>query len=139
MDATARRMHVERLARAHDITLEIVTDERQCQAREGERTIATLDPSTELGYFVALHELGHLAGNNLYDGFLALFGVTPEMLDVEAEAWWWALDHALAPPSAETAGRCLSYFQSYALEVPTTTAAASRVQRLLLDRVKTPQ
>ncbi len=58
----------------------------------------------QVSYFVALHELGHLAAR----GNRSL-----PQLEAEAQAWRWALDHALVAPTDHTRARIRTYLRSY--------------------------
>jgi hypothetical protein len=58
----------------------------------------------QVSYFVALHELGHLAAR----GNRSL-----HQLEAEAQAWRWALDHALIAPTQHTRARIRTYLRSY--------------------------
>jgi hypothetical protein len=58
----------------------------------------------QVSYFVALHELGHLVAR----GNRSL-----PQLEAEAQAWRWALDHALVAPTEHTRARIRTYLRSY--------------------------
>lgn len=51
-------------------------------------------------YWTALHELGHIACQSKgIDAISAMFGLWPSwMVETEAEAWAWALDHSAFRP-----------------------------------------
>lgn len=48
-------------------------------------------------YWVALHELGHIAHEHSGMGMLSFYGADLQVTEQEAEAWTWALDHAGLP------------------------------------------
>lgn len=106
-----RSVHVDELADELGVVV------RREQARGAIRK-AIFDPelprilvggiNTDTDYFTALHELGHHA--------LSDYG--PErLLEEEADAWQWAIEHAPFPPSAQVKrrmGECLRLYSESA-------------------------
>lgn len=70
----------------------------------GRRLIVTYGINTQRDYFIALHELGHIANAPQ----------SPKLLEREANAWQWALDNALVEPSLLTKGKIAEWLGSYA-------------------------
>lgn len=54
-------------------------------------------------YFVALHEIGHIVGR----------GRSARKLEVEANAWAWALSHAVRPPTVRVCNSIGEALRSY--------------------------
>ncbi len=103
--------HVASLAHAHGIEVEIAPV-RRARAYRGQPSrgraprIRIPEIRGQITYFVALHEIGHLAspGNR-----------SLRQLEAEADAWAFALEHALVEPTAATAKRLHAHLLSYAL------------------------
>jgi hypothetical protein len=85
--------HVSQLCREHGI--ELVGSSQRGRAirwRGGRREIAIPPIKGQVSYFVALHEIGHLVGR----------GRSAPRLEAEANAWLWALEHAIVEPTEAT-------------------------------------
>jgi hypothetical protein len=103
------RHHVASLAHAHGIEVEVAAV-RRARAYRGQPSrgraprIRIPEIRSQITYFTALHELGHLVspGNR-----------SLRQLEAEADAWRFALDHALVRPSPATAARLHAYLLSY--------------------------
>lgn len=66
-------------------------------------------------YFTALHEIGHAAHFNSIqdDGPYLVLPTASERLAQEAEAWKWALDNAIIPPTQAVRRRIGKALASY--------------------------
>lgn len=103
------RAHVASLAKTHGIEVEVAAV-RRARAYRGQPSrgraprIRIPEIRSQITYFTALHELGHLVspGNR-----------SLRQLEAEADAWRFALEHALVPPSKATAARLHAYLLSY--------------------------
>jgi hypothetical protein len=98
--------HVAILCREHGIRRTVA--EGRGRASVGERHIQHPPIRTEMAYFVALHEIGHI--------FVGLEGTR---LEREAAAWDWALRAALVKPHYSTRQRicaCLIRYLARAQE-----------------------
>ena len=85
--------HVAQLCREHGIELIGSSSRgRAIRWRGGKREIAIPPIKGQVSYFVALHEIGHLVGR----------GRSAPRLEAEANAWLWALDHAIVEPTPAT-------------------------------------
>jgi hypothetical protein len=85
--------HVAQLCREHGIELIGSSSRgRAIRWRGGRREIAIPPIKGQVSYFVALHEIGHLVGR----------GRSAPRLESEANAWLWALDHAIVEPTPAT-------------------------------------
>jgi hypothetical protein len=102
------RQQVLELAEAHGI--EVLNGSGRGRAYRGAPTkgraarIRVPEIRGQVSYFVALHELGHLVAR----GNRSL-----PQLEAEAQAWRWALDHALVEPTETTRARIRTYLRSY--------------------------
>lgn len=72
------------------------------------RLIVTYGINTQQDYFIALHELGHIANEPQ----------SPKLLEREANAWQWALDNALVEPSLLSKAKMAEWLGSYEGEKP---------------------
>ena len=63
----------------------------------------------ELNYFVLLHELGHCA-----NGHDRSPKTPADEIDMEGQAWDWALDNCLTPPSPDTCAHIRDALKHYA-------------------------
>lgn len=70
-------------------------------------------PTDPVAYFVALHELGHLAIDELQDGTGFVRRARCGKLDHEARAWLWALNTALIEPTIEVWDDIIASVDSY--------------------------
>ena len=105
----SRTGHMRALAREHDVKYRCDRRSPPSQRRvRGEAYYAKRylllhtqgqDIEDEETYFVALHELAHVVLDHNPRGPFAW----ANRLEAEAEAWCWALEHALHPPSRWTA------------------------------------
>lgn len=94
--------HVEQLA--HDHLIRIIY--RNGRARAWSDGLIRIKPVTgPVTYFVALHEIGHIAT----DGFSR----DGERLNDESRAWEWALDNSLIEPSEADMRRIRTRLESY--------------------------
>jgi hypothetical protein len=99
---------VHELAEAHGI--EVLNGSGRGRAYRGAPTrgraarIRVPEIRGQVSYLVALHELGHLVAR----GNRSL-----PQLEAEAQAWRWALDHALVEPTETTRARIRTYLRSY--------------------------
>jgi hypothetical protein len=98
----------ERLGARH-IRIEVL--EGSYSTRDPEPRIVTPPVKDALTYWVALHELGHLACE--HEPHADFFGVSTRTLEKEGEAWLWALENAREPMQPDTAARCVSFLQTY--------------------------
>ena len=93
------------------------------------------DTEDEEAYFVALHELAHIVQRQAECGGGAQGATADCVVEYEAEAWCWALDHALHQPSTDVAeslrGMLWSYWERYR---GLTGAHFRRAGRLLGDK-----
>jgi len=102
------RRQVLDLAAAHGIEVLIGSGRgrayRGAPARGRAARIRVPEIRGQVSYFVALHELGHLVAR----GNRSL-----PQLEAEAQAWRWALEHALLEPTETTRARIRTYLRSY--------------------------
>lgn len=85
--------HVAQLCREHGVELIGASSRgRAIRWRGGRREIAIPPIRGQVSYFVALHEMGHLVGR----------GRSAPRLEAEANAWLWALEHAIVEPTPAT-------------------------------------
>lgn len=106
--------------------------------------ISECDGSEEW-YFKALHEVGHIACRHGQRSALENFEyyslsiVSEHMLECEAEAWLWALDHACGQPSLPTRRMIARCFGSYARDARDAgPLAVALVERVTGERVAIP-
>jgi hypothetical protein len=87
------RLHVEELCDAHAIAVEGNSRRGRAIRYRGGKLAARLpEVKGQVTYFVCLHELGHLVGR----------GRSAPRLEAEANAWLWALQHAIVEPTSAT-------------------------------------
>lgn len=107
--------HISELCARMQVTRITVSAIEQSYSKSGERVIGTLaDIGDELTYYVALHELGHIARGHRGRGSADIFnGTSRATLRKEGQAWLWAFEHAECklPPAA--ARRGLEFLHSY--------------------------
>ena len=85
--------HVEDLCREHGIELAGASSRGRAIRWRGGRLEISIPPIRgQVSYFIALHEIGHLVGR----------GRSAPRLESEANAWLWALDHAVVDPTPAT-------------------------------------
>ena len=85
--------HVEDLCREHGIELAGASSRGRAIRWRGGRLEISIPPIRgQVSYFIALHEIGHLVGR----------GRSAPRLESEANAWLWALDHAVVEPTPAT-------------------------------------
>jgi hypothetical protein len=84
--------HVEDLCREHGIELVGASSRVAPSAGRAAGSIAIPPIRGQVSYFIALHEIGHLVGR----------GRSAPRLESEANAWLWALDHAVVEPTTAT-------------------------------------
>lgn len=85
--------HVEDLCREYGIDLAGASSRgRAIRWRGGKLEISIPPIRGQVSYFIALHEIGHLVGR----------GRSAPRLESEANAWLWALDHAVVEPTPAT-------------------------------------
>jgi hypothetical protein len=85
--------HVEDLCREHGIELAGASSRGRAIRWRGGRLGISIPPIRgQVSYFIALHEIGHLVGR----------GRSAPRLESEANAWLWALDHAVVEPTPAT-------------------------------------
>jgi hypothetical protein len=137
-DLNSRRAHVQRLVTEHGIGWEeaaIPFLEAEGSIDPAERFIRTPIVDTEIAYFTALHEIGHVVLD------LPSFGPgesdeEPErrLYSNEASVWEWALDEAEAPPSLDAA-QTIDFTLLSDEPAPSRADAVQRVRRKL-DEVR---
>jgi hypothetical protein len=93
-----------------DTTLRVATS----YSYADKRMICLPELEDELSYFASLHELGHAHFHHGGSGS----GRRVMIVDSEAEAWEWGLDHALHEPQPETTQMCLWALSSYMRSTP---------------------
>jgi len=98
------QQHIEQLARQLGAHIKYEENEYGGALTGSSNTqtgVLTLSPWTEkfdaMQYWIALHELGHLAHNHIGSALLAFTGRKEQITRQEAEAWTWALDHSAFP------------------------------------------
>ena len=94
--------HIQRLCRQHDVHI----SERKAGggwARKRARTISIRPVKTERTYIIALHEIGHIIGNNR----------SGRRLEQEAAAWDFVLEQATLPLSHASYAFMLRCLNSY--------------------------
>lgn len=105
----AWRDHVEALGREHGITVRrLAPAEKNVKAYTG--VVLVRGINTQINYFEALHELGHVVLGHSGGRMAA------NCLEKEAEAWEWAVTHAIVPPSVRTRrdiGNCLRRYRDH--------------------------
>jgi hypothetical protein len=100
-NAQAMAAHVAALAEHHGVEIQHYTGGGVAYPSERRVSIRPVKgPST---YFVALHELGHIVGR----------GRSARKLEAEANAWAWALDVAIRPPTRAVRRQIASCLQRY--------------------------
>jgi len=57
---------------------------------------------SDIGYWVAMHEIGHCLGVN-----------SEHQLNKEVNAWQWAFHNSIIPPTPQALRRILAYVSSY--------------------------
>lgn len=92
--------HVRLLAKQHEVTT--VFRPGSSFGSHTYKTIWTPKPNGYTTYFTALHELGH-----------AILDPHEAALLDEAQAWHWALDHALFPLTPGARNSIKRFFTSY--------------------------
>lgn len=85
------------------------------------------DYDAQGAYFAALHELGHIA--HQHRGKAEMH----RLLDTEAEAWQWAIDHAAEPMSAASAEQALISLEAYYRHYPEGREFATATYHDLCD------
>lgn len=100
-EAMTRGQHIAVLCREHGIRRSV--SEARGRARVKERWIQHPPIRSEMAYFVALHEIGHI--------MVGIDGMT--RLEREAAAWDWALDNALVLPHYSTRQRICACLVRY--------------------------
>jgi hypothetical protein len=112
------RRDVESLAAAHGATVKYDRDaepratwDRIVAGRAAKASVTVPPIETPTDYYVALHELGHIAN-------AALDSARPERGDLytEARAWAWALGNAAVSPSRRTWQTMYRYWITYVLD-----------------------
>jgi hypothetical protein len=89
----ALEAHVAELCEQHGIALAGASRRgRATRWRGGRLEISIPEIRGQVSYFIALHEIGHLVGR----------GRSAPRLESEANAWLWALDHAVVEPTPAT-------------------------------------
>jgi hypothetical protein len=110
--------HFATLARSHNVRVEHVATWSDCRAvamLPFERPTVRIRPITsQLAYFAAMHELGHVAcRHNFASAALKRKGNRAATYAIEAEAWDWAHDHACIVASRPVAAQCARWLASY--------------------------
>jgi len=96
--------HVEDLCREHGIELAGASSRGRAIRWRGGRLEISIPPIRgQVSYFIALHEIGHLVGR----------GRSAPRLESEANAWLWALDHAVVEPTPATLRSISRRLRSY--------------------------
>jgi hypothetical protein len=92
--------HIRQLCQELDIKRVIAPG--RGRAKVVTRTIQHPPIRTEMAYFVALHEIGHI-----------VVGLEGKRLEREAKAWRWALENALVVPHFSTRQRICACLVRY--------------------------
>jgi hypothetical protein len=89
--------HIRDICEKNEIDL-VATDKLiNCGASVMNSSVRLKMPiQTHADYAVALHEIGHVKNNQLFDVFFAkMVGNGPDTLRIEAQAWQWARTNSL--------------------------------------------
>lgn len=92
--------HVRKLCRENDIQFTI--KKGRGHARVKSRAIQIPPIKEDMGYFVALHEIGHV-----------MSGLGGRRLDREGKAWSWALAHTIIEPDYRVRQRICALLVRY--------------------------
>lgn len=92
--------HIAMLCQEHGIRRTVADSRGRASVRE--RHIQHPPIRTEMAYFVALHEIGHI-----------VVGLDGTRLEREARCWEWALEHALVRPHYSTRQRICACLVRY--------------------------
>ena len=107
-----RRQHVEELADKLGVQVRYLPAFRHRDAHAGPGFIRVAPPETSELYYSALHELGHHAQGHAHQ-YAHHPALRRQRLDLEAEAWDWAIENAREPVTPPVALRARDALDSY--------------------------